>query len=89
MALDISPPRRRTMTLEEAGMVPDEWVSPEEAAWFLNVDDDTLRRARRRRIGPTFRRFGPVPVRYLAGSLPEWRGRLKPRTPRMAPSSPS
>lgn len=68
-----------TPTLEEWGLVPDDWVSPEEAAEFLDVDLDTLRRARRRTTGPVHRVWGQTTVRYRAGSLPDWQGRLASR----------
>lgn len=39
-----------TPTLEDWGLVPEDWVSPEEAADFLGVDTAILRRARKRSV---------------------------------------
>ena len=63
-------------TLATWALLPDDWVSPEEAAEFLGVGLDDLRRARKRGVGPTYRRLGQMAVRYLAGSLPDWQGKL-------------
>lgn len=63
-------------TLADWGLLPTDWVSPCEAAAFLDVPLEVLTRARRRRTGPTHEVRGRMVVRYLAASLPEWQGRL-------------
>jgi hypothetical protein len=56
-----------------AGLTPDDTVMQEDAAWFLGLDLQELRRLRRRTYGPPFVRQGRHAITYRLGDLADWR----------------
>jgi hypothetical protein len=55
-----------------AGLTRDDTVMQEDAAWFLELDPQELRRLRRRTCGPPFIRLGRHAISYRAGDLADW-----------------
>lgn len=49
-----------------------EWLSPAQTGELLGVGVETLRRWRRRNIGPPARRVGPRFVRYDRAAVLTW-----------------
>lgn len=54
-----------------ASPFPNTWLSTKEAARFLGIHPDTLRRWRREGIGPRYSRIGRL-IRYHVDTLDEW-----------------
>lgn len=51
--------------------LPNTWVSTKEAASFLDIHPDTLRRWRREGIGPRYSKIGRL-IRYHVDTLDDW-----------------
>jgi len=49
-----------------------EWLTQRQVAGLIGVSTETLRRWRRKSIGPTAARLGPRVVRYERSAVDEW-----------------